>query len=225
MGRAAHITGLFCVVLAVVTPKAHALRIEGTIRLSKPRAEAQQPQATGYWKAANGVLPTRRHHPNATKAVAVVLKSKTEAKTGAITLRLRGGALEPAIVCASPETKLKINNTDILTHRLFAKGIAEWAPLETAPGNVRQITVPSNGGPWTIKDKLYSHITGYLHSIPNVVAQASPDSRGSFTFPDAKPGKYELLVIREDKIVARRDLTIRGKRTLDLGEINVDKQP
>ncbi len=110
---------------------------------------------------------------------------------------------------------LRIENRDGCTHELQSEGIEGFAPLATAPGNARQVTVPS-GGPHEITDRLYGHIHGWVVGVDDLVACATIEEDGKYAFESVPAGEYTLKVYRDGEEVTTQAVTVGdGPLTVD----------
>lgn len=181
----------------VVGATALAAPIRGSVRMPSDASAppTDEGPATYYWKVWNGFLDPRPPRPSPARELAVVLTGgDVEAPTGC-TYRIQGGDLLPKTMVVKAGTALRIENRDGCAHELQSSDIPDFAPLATAPGNARAISVPA-GGPYAVSDRLYAHVRGTVHAIDDLVAcaQVSPD--GSYLFEGIAAGRYTLKVFR-----------------------------
>jgi hypothetical protein len=148
-----------------------------------------------YWDEWNGFMDPRSPHFDAARELAVVLTGASGPSTGEQPpYRIHNGSLFPATIVARAGTGIQIRNDDANAYELFAEGLADFAPLPTAAGNPRPITLPAEPGNWPIHDRLYAHVHGHLHSIPDLVARAFVEPSGAYVFRGVAPGSYILHV-------------------------------
>lgn len=148
-----------------------------------------------YWDEWNGFMDPRSPHFEPARELAVVLTGAGEPSTGEQPpYRIFNGSLYPATIVARAGTGIQIRNDDGTSYELFAEGLADFAPLPTAPGNPRPLTMPAEPGNWPIRDRLYPHVVGHLHTLPDLVARAFVEPSGAYTFRGVAPGSYTLHV-------------------------------
>ncbi len=182
-------------VVGLAGATALAAPIRGSVRIPSDASTppVQEGPATYYWKVWNGFLDPRPSRPSPDRELAVVLTGGgVEAPTGC-SFRIQGGDLLPKTIVIKAGSALRIENRDGCSHELQSNEIPDFAPLATAPGNVRAINVPA-GGPYIVSDRLYAHVGGTVHAIEDLVAcaQLSPD--GSYLFEGIAAGQYTLKV-------------------------------
>jgi plastocyanin len=201
--------------LAVAT--AAAVPVRGSLEV--PR-DFTPPEATGaaagfYWEEWNGVLEPRPRRLDVPRELAVVLLGATDADRPGSTVKLQGGALMPSTMVVQAGTTLRIQNTDGCAHELHAEGIEGFSPLQTAPGNARSIELPSQVGHHVIRDRLYPHVEGHLHLVPNLVARATVADDGKYVFDDVPEGEYTLEVYYDDRKVHSQEIQVSGQLAVD----------
>lgn len=213
-------TGAVLIAVAVallVGATAAAIPVRGTLEL--PR-DYSPPAATGaaagfYWEEWNGVLEPRPRRVDVSREVAVVLLGSTEGERPDSTVRLQGGALHPSTMIVQAGSTLRVQNTDGAAHELFSEGIEGFSPLQTAPGNARTIQLPSEAGHHVIRDRLYPHVEGHLHLVPNLVARGEVASDGRYVFADVPEGNYTLEVYYDDRKLHSQPVEVSGALTVD----------
>ena len=194
---------LLPVVLSVLalTTSALAIDVRGTMTIPPTLPSlvpALAPEAEGrarYWDEWNGFIDPRPAHFDAARELAVVLTGAGEPSTGEQPpYRIHNGGLFPSTIVGRAGTGIQIRNDDGTTYELYAEGLAEFAPLSTAPGSPRPITLPAAAGSWPVRDRLYAHVVGHLHAVPDLVARAFVEPNGSYTFRGVAAGSYMLHV-------------------------------
>lgn len=178
------------------------------------------PQPTGaaagfYWEEWNGVLEPRPRRVDVPREIAVVLLGSTDGERPDSTVRLEGGALSPSTMIVQAGSTLRIQNTDGAGHELFSENIEGFSPLQTAPGNARTIQLPSEVGHHVIRDRLYPHVEGHMHLVPNLVARGEVGSDGRYVFADVPAGNYTLEVYYDDRKLHSQPIEVSGALTVD----------
>ena len=184
-------------VAGVAGATALAAPIRGSVRMPSdpaPSAVDEEP-ATYYWKVWNGFLDPRPRRPSPARELAVVLTGGDVDAPIGCTYRIQGGDLLPKTIVTKAGAALRIENRDGCAHELQSSEIPDFAPLATAPGNARAIPVPA-GGPYTVSDRLYAHVGGVVHALPDLAACAQVAADGSFLFEGIPAGSYTLKVFR-----------------------------
>lgn len=144
-----------------------------------------------YWEEWNGFLEARPRPLDVAREVAVVLTGGPASLGEQPPYRIHNGALSPSTLVARTGTGIQIRNDDGTSYELFADGLADFAAIQTAPGNARPVTVGADGS-WAIHDRLHPHVIGHLHAIPDLVSRAFVEASGAFVFRGVEPGSYML---------------------------------
>jgi len=200
---------------------ASAESVEGSVRGGSAEASSESDQKDYYWKVWNGALPERPATDDRNDLLAVLTGKFTEPAIGC-KFAFRGGGLSPSTIVARSGTTIRVENRDAFTHELSVKGLAGFTPLEAGPGKARVIPVPA-GGPWELGDRIYGHVEGYLHSMRELVACATVDANGKFSFQDIPPGPYSLRILRGSEQVASRRITVPAGRSLQIDSVTISK--
>lgn len=161
-----------------------------------------------YWEEWNGFLDPRPTRVDPSREIAVVLTGE-----GALSeadqppYRIHNGSLQPATVVVRVGSGFQIRNEDGCSYEIYAEGLEEIGPVQTAPGNARPLTV-SAAGHWPLADRNYPHVRGHLHAIPDLVARAQVDAQGGYTFHAVAPGSYVLHVYHGDHEASSQPVTV-----------------
>jgi hypothetical protein len=174
-----------------------------------------------YWKVWNGALPPRQQE-NDENEVLAILTGKALGPPIGCTYSFRGGALSPSTIATRTGETARVQNLDPFTHELAVDGLPGFTPLESAPQTTRTITVP-DGGPWRLRDKLYGHVDGYLHSMRELVACAAVDDEGKFRFEGVPAGPYSLRFLRGPEQVAAQKIVVEEGVPLELEPLTLDQ--
>lgn len=211
-------------VLAIVA-SASAVDVQGTLQVpsssgSAP-ARANAESSDSYWEEWNGFLDPRQSSVDVAREFAVVLVGSGSSAPDSSFL-LHGGNFAPSTMVARAGTTLRIENRDGCAHELYSD-LAGFPAMQTAPGNARTLRL-TKAGHWVVRDRLYRHVQGHLHVLPNLVARAQLNGEGQFRFLGVAPGSYTLKVFRGANEVASRAITIADGRELTLDPIALSAQ-
>jgi hypothetical protein len=174
-----------------------------------------------YWEEWNGFLDPRPVRVDPAREIAVVLTGEGPVSEGEQPhLRFHNGALLPATVVVRVSTGFQIQNDDGCSYELFAEGLEEISPVQTAPGMTRPLTV-STAGHWPLADRTYPHVRGHLHAIPDLVSRAQVEPNGSYLFRGVAPGSYTLHVYHGDHEATSAPVVVGDARELVVPAIQV----
>ena len=216
--RAARIAAV-CV-LTLVTATALAAQVTGRVRLPNAPPQEDTPN-TFYWKAWNGFVASPAARLDARREVSVVLTGAGPDEPIGCTYRLSGGDFLPRTLVVKSGSTLRIENQDGCSHELQSEDLPDFSPLATNPGNARPVAVPT-GGPYTVTDRLYGHVRGVVVPVDDLVACATVNPNGSFSFSSVPAGEYTLKVFREGEAIHEAPVTI-SDRELTLDPIAVER--
>jgi hypothetical protein len=188
---------------AIAGPVSGSLTIPSEYR--PPEVEGARPDH--YWEEWNGFLDPRPRRLDAPRELSVVLTGQGDGPSN--DFAFVGGDLQPATLVARAGADVRIENTDGCTHEIFSDDIEGLTPLSTAPGNARSFAAPAPGH-YTIRDRLYAHVTAHLHVLPDLVARGSIDSGGRYSFADVEPGTYTLKVFFGERELASQSVEVGG---------------
>jgi hypothetical protein len=200
-----------------------ALAVDITGRLLVPTQLVAAPEATdgpaaSYWEEANGFLEARDRRVDIRRELAVVLVGNlADGSRPASEFRVAGGALMPSTMVAQQGTQLKIRNTDVCAHEIYADGLEGFTPLPMPPGEERSLALTGPGS-YPLKDRVYAHVRGHLHVIADLVARAELDATGAFRFREVPPGNYTLKVFYGEREVGSRPVEVGDTRELVIEE-------
>jgi len=192
--------------LALATTAA-ATTITGSVTVP-PNYTPPSPEAGAapfYWQEWNGFLEPRPRRLDPRRDIAIVLVGTGEAPPNEF--NLSGGDLLPSVLVASPGSDVRIQNTDGCAHELYSDDIEGLSALSTAPGNARSFAAPANGH-YQLRDRLYGHVDGHLHVISNLVARATPDGAGRYSFEGVEPGTYTVKVFHGEREISSTEVEI-----------------
>lgn len=193
-------------------PVARAVDLTGKVAVpaEAPPSEVDAPH---YWEEWNGFLDPGRRAFDASRELAVVLLGPTSSEPVGCAHALVGGDLAPHTVVARVGSPFRIENRGAAAHVLFAEGLAEFTPLQTAPGNARSLSIP-RAGTWPIRDRIYPHVRGALVTVPDLVACADVAADGTYRFPEVAPGEYRVAVFREGRPVLEHPVQVANRNTV-----------
>ncbi|HJL16457.1 MAG TPA: carboxypeptidase-like regulatory domain-containing protein [Sandaracinaceae bacterium LLY-WYZ-13_1] len=224
--RSRAVLSLLVLTLAVATAAtAMAVDVRGRLALPSDYGEAEEgpEDAAGrryYWDEWNGFLDPRERGFDAARDLAVVLTGGEMApeQPG---FRLANGGLWPTTIVERAGATLRIENTDPVSHQLYAEGHDELTPTPTSPGLTRQLVVAS-AGDWAVADAVYGHVTGHLHVLPDLVARAEIQSDGTYAFRNVPPGTYTLKVFHGERMIhSQEGVEVPDGRELTLDPIEI----
>lgn len=192
--------------LAVATAAtASAVDVRGTLRVPSeygrtPPESEREGARSNYWDEWNGFLDPRPHGFDADRHLAVVLTGEGPMAEEQPGFAIANGSLSPSTMVARAGATLQIRNTDPVVHQLYAEGHSELTPTPTSPGLTRQLVV-ADAGDWPVADRIYAHVTGHLHVLPDLVARAEVGSDGAYRFRNVPPGTYTLKVFHGPRLL------------------------
>jgi hypothetical protein len=161
-----------------------------------------------YWEEWNGIIDPRPTRVDPSREIAVVLTGEGAlVENDQAPYRIHNGGLQPATMIVRVGTAFQVRNDDGCSYELFAEGLDEIAPLATAPGNARPLTI-SAAGHWPLAERNYPHVRGHLHAIPDLIARATVEANGNYTFRGVPAGSYVLHVYHGDHEVSSQPVTV-----------------
>lgn len=195
---------LILALLSLGASVAWAVEVRGTLRVADSFGQTAAPSAEEerrdrYWDEWNGFLDPRSLTFVAQRDLAVVLTGEGDLAEEQPGFEIAGGGLWPTTIVTRPGT-LEILNTDPTPHKLFAEGNDAFGVAETAPGLSRRVEGLAEGA-WPVRDELYGHVRGHVHVVTDLVARATINGNGSYTFVNVPPGVYTLKIFRGAEVV------------------------
>ncbi|MEZ4253293.1 MAG: hypothetical protein R3B99_34225 [Polyangiales bacterium] len=204
---------LIGVLAASATAFAGPLR--GTVRLPAPTEPEPGSTPPYYWNVWNGFVDPADARVDASREVSVILVGGSVPEPIGCDVALSGGDFLPRTMVARPGQPLRIRNGDGCVHELQSSDLPELAPLGTTPGNTRSVTIPA-GGPYHVSDRLYGHVQGVVHAVPDLAACGRVGRDGAFVFEGVPSGEYTLKVLRGETEVHSATVTVTdGETTLE----------
>lgn len=205
-----------------------AAEVRGSLRVANdlpsmlhPRESTDQASRSHYWEEWNGVIDLREPRLDPSRELAVVLTgSAPQVGEGQPSFQIQNGGLNPATLVVRVGSRFEIRNADGLAYELEAEGNSDFAPLQTAPGNTRPITL-SEAGSWEIRDRVYPHVRGHVVALPDLVASAQLDSNGAFVFRAVPAGTYQLHVYQGAQELASQEVVVEEGRDLQVSPLAV----
>lgn len=225
VGRFRAVVSISILGLAAATAAtAAAVDVRGTIRVASdfgrtPPVDADEAAHDRYWDEWNGFLEPRPRGFDAARDLAVVLTGEGEEAPEQPGFAIANGGMWPTTLVARTGSTIELQNSDPMTHRVFAEGHDEFGEVPIAPGRMRPIQAPAAGN-WPIHDRTYEHVRGHLHVIDDLIARAEVTSAGAYHFRNVPAGTYTLKIFhgaemvhsQEGVVVAEEELTIEGFR-------------
>jgi hypothetical protein len=195
--------------------------VKGVVRSDEsPKQSSIQAVRAPYWQEWNGFIEPKKASVDYAREVSVVLVGPVAARDATV-VELSNGALTPSTIVAQHGLPLRIRNTDDFAHKLSAPKIDKFDPIETSPGQGREIQLLQTGV-FEIVDQLAPHVRGYLHVLPKVSAVANPQGDGNFVFKDVHPGSYTVKVFRGARELRSEELEVKEGRDIVVGPFAVD---
>ncbi len=188
--------------------------------ITPPPASDEAAARVRYWEEWNGLIDPRPTRVDPAREIAVVLTGEGAlVEANQPPYRLHNGSLVPETVVVRVGSAFQIRNDDGCSYELFAPGLEEIAPVQTAPGNARPLTV-SAAGHWPLAERNYPHVRGHLHAIPDLVARATVEPSGAYVFHGVPAGAYVLHIYHGDHEVSSQPVTV-GESALTIPAIQV----
>lgn len=208
-----------------------AVDVRGTLTVPSDLAsqvpvetDAQRARAR-YWEEWNGVLDPRAPRLDAQRELAVVLTGSGAPSEGEQPpYRLHNGSLSPSTIVARAGTAIQIRNEDGVAYELFAEGLSDFGPIQTAPGNGRPVTIPEPGN-WPVRDRVHAHVQGHLHALPDLVARAFVEANGAYTFRGVAAGTYQLHVFHGPREIHSQEVVVPEGGQLTVPAIQLTAAP
>jgi hypothetical protein len=201
---------LIGILAASATALAGPLR--GTVRLPAPTAAEPPETPPYYWNVWNGLVDPADERTDARRELAVVLTGGELPEPVGCDFAISGGDFLPKTMAVRPGQSLRVRNGDGCVHELQSSDLSELVPLGTTPGNTRSVTIPA-GGPYTITDRLYGHVSGVVHAVDGLAACGRVNRDGSFVFEGVPVGTYTLKVLRGATEIHSASVTITDAET------------
>jgi len=195
-----------------LTGPASAAPVEGSVDVS-PQAwvEADTPKPSGYVRLpVTAPAPGFERRVPATALFLQVVESlPIEPPEAPVQLRLSGGRLSPEVVSCAVDERLSFTNQEDEPVS-FEVGDQRIGPVQ--PGAAVEWTCAASSSGSTLKAIRVEQEPWVRASVfvGEVGVAALPARDGSFTM-SAPKGRYELLWIGRDGIIARRDVTVEGR--------------
>lgn len=213
-GRVASLGALGALALLVVSSA--AAQVSGKLLLAtyKP-AEAtneKAPHPSCYWELENGVKEVRPDRVDARRELAVVLTGAGTPATGSdrVEIPFSGGSLLPSTVVVRTGTTVLFRNDDEFAHELYGQGLEGLAAEAISPRGRRSF-VATAAGSWPLRDKLIAHVEGQLVVLADVIAVATPQADGTFSFAELPEGKYVLKVFHGAKELVTQEIEVGAR--------------
>jgi hypothetical protein len=226
-GRAA--LSLLVISLAVATAAtAAAGEVRGTVRapndFARPAPEAEEAgRRLHYWDERNGIIDPRPYRFDPRRELAVVLTGGPfmPEQPG---FRISNGTFAPTTIVERVGATLRIHNTDPVVHQVYAEGLAGFTESPTSPGLVRTQLVDTAGN-WPLRDRLYGHVRGHLHVLPDLAARATVQRDGTFLFRNVAEGTYTLKIFHGPNELHSAQVQVPASGELAVEPISITAPP
>jgi hypothetical protein len=230
--RAGVVLSLLVVALALTATSALAVEVRGTLRVPPTYGQVAAPSAeelqrSRIWEEWNGFLALRPPRFDVRRELAVVLTGGPEGGMfeNQPNFEISNGNLSPATIVERTGANIYIHNTDPVTHRLFAEGLADFGAMPTSAGLVRRQVMPARAGHWPIRDEFYAHVRGHLHLLADLRARARLAADGTFVFQNIQGGTYTLKVFHGEREVHSAEVVVPADRELVVDPIAIGAAP
>jgi len=197
-----------------------AAPVRGKIDVELRAVEIQD--TPNHLRVRNGFIPTAEPQVDLQRVLRVaILREGADASSNGAAgcgAELRGGALFPATLIASPGASLSVQNRDGTSYHLSAETIDGLSAEPLAAGHVLEFSAPEEPGDHLIRDAYYTHLSGQLVVIEDLVDCAEVDADGSFRFESIDPGEYTVRVFLHGEAVHDTSLIVPpyGSQTITL---------
>ncbi len=161
-----------------------------------------------HWEIENGVKEVAPDRVDAKRELAVALLGEGKSMLPErVEVAFSGGGLLPSTIVTRPGSTLLFANQDEFAHELYAEGVEGIAAEATSPRGRRSVAI-KDAGSFALRDQLVPHLVGTVIVLADVIAVASPDGAGQFTFPEIAPGKYTLKVFHGKNEIASQAIEV-----------------
>jgi len=211
--RAWFVRVMLCLVVAGFAASAWA-QVSGRLLLAayKPAPPPAAARPSSYWELENGFKEVKPDRISAKRELAAVLCGEAAPVAGSDRLEVpwSGGNLLPSTLVVRVGTTILFRNDDEVAHELLGVGLATLPAEATSPRGRRSFQAAEPGS-WPLRDQSVPHAQGYLHVLSDVVAIATIENDGSYSFPAVPPGKYTLRVFHGAERIASQDVEATAK--------------
>ncbi|MBX3251582.1 MAG: carboxypeptidase regulatory-like domain-containing protein [Myxococcales bacterium] len=190
---------------------AFAGTLRGTVRMADPADTPADESPPYYWSVWNGLVDPVDPKASPSRELAVILTGGPGGDPVGCEHGLRGGGFMSRTMAVKAGGTLRLVNTDGCSHELYSDTIPDFAPLATAPGNPRNVVVPA--GVHEIHDRLYAHVHGVVHALPDLAACGRIADDGAFVFEGVPAGSYTLKVLQGAREVHSAAVTLTDGET------------
>ena len=202
------------VAIVAVASASAQVQVSGKLLLGAYKPENAQPPSKhpGYnWELENGFKEVRPDRVDARRELAVVLLGDGDAPAESrVEITFSGGSLMPSTLVVRTGTTVLIRNDDEIAHELFAQGLDGFSAEATSPRGRRSVNLKTAGS-WPLRDRALTHVTGQLHVLPDLIAVATLNAEGDYSFANVAPGNYVLKVFHADKEVASQEVEVAAR--------------
>jgi plastocyanin len=194
-----------------------AAPLRGQIRLPAEYPGRYLTKAAGFWLLPNDVLDPQPPLVDRRTEMVVTLEGSDIVGATLVkpVMRLEDSRFLPAALAVAPHSKVTFENRDGVIHELESDGRASIAKQPVAPKASITHVYDTPGG-YAIRSNTRQHMRGVI-LVTGAPLFVQPDSTGAFTFPEVRPGSYQLSVWYRDKWVHRQQITVKpGKATVEV---------
>jgi plastocyanin len=189
-----------------------AAPLKGQIRLPAEYPGRFITRPAGFWLLPNDVLDPLPPLVDPRTEMVVTLEGSGLVGASLVrpVMRIEDARFQPSLLPVAPHTRVVFENRDGVLHKLRAVDRASIPDQELRPG-ASFGHVFDTPGSYRIRCTELTHMQATIF-VTGAPVFVQPDSSGSFTFPDVKPGTYTLGVWYRDKWLERRPVTIKEAR-------------
>lgn len=188
-------------------------QVSGKLLLAAYKPAPPPPsRPSSYWELENGFKEVKPDRISPKRELAAVLLGEAAPVAGSerVEIPWSGGNLLPATIAVRVGTTILFRNDDEVAHELYGVGL-EGLPAEATSPRGRRSFQATAAGSWPLRDQSVAHAIGHLHVLPDLVASATIENDGSFSFPAVPPGKYTLKVFHGGEQVAAQTVEATTK--------------
>jgi plastocyanin len=194
-----------------------AAPLRGQIRLPAEYPGRYLTRAAGFWLLPNDVLDPQPPLVDRRTEMVVTLEGSDIVGATLVkpVMRLEDSRFMPPALAVAPHSKVTFENRDGVIHELEPDGRASIAKQQVAP-KASFTQVFDTPGSYAIRSTTRQHMRGVI-LVTGAPLFVQPDATGAFTFPEVRPGSYQLSVWYRDQWIHRQQITVKpGKATVEV---------